>query len=214
MELNKKIVNFESMNENTKLTLAEALLYTKGLAGGYGGDFPLSTASKDSIYRVPATNKFYVCTENYNGSQISAPNSNFVELSVWKNHDRLNNLIYSKIWAGNHYINHQISTSASLGTLKIDHLNAGDILCLSFVNPEGNIAATALSIFLGLNKKFAVVVSASPNIIFNIIFRIDSNGNFYCENIRSTNETLAGIHILEIIKVSPNIAYFSNRGFK
>ena len=95
MELNKKIVNFESMNENTKLTLAEALLYTKGLAGGYGGDFPLSTASKDSIYRVPATNKFYVCTENYNGSQISAPNSNFVELSVWKNHDRLNNLIIS-----------------------------------------------------------------------------------------------------------------------
>ena len=96
MELNKKIVNFESMNENTKLTLAEALLYTKGLAGGYGGDFPLSTASKDSIYRVPATNKFYVCTENYNGSQISAPNSNFVELSVWKNHDRLNNLIKMK----------------------------------------------------------------------------------------------------------------------
>lgn len=93
MELNKKLVNFESMNENTKLTLAEALLYTKGLAGGYGGDFPLSTASKDSIYRVPATNKFYVCTENYNGSQISAPNSNFVELSVWKNHDRLNKLI-------------------------------------------------------------------------------------------------------------------------
>ena len=92
MELNKKLVNFESMNENTKLTLAEALLYTKGLAGGYGGDFPLSTASKDSIYRVPATNKFYVCTENYNGSQISAPNSNFVELSVWKNHDRLNKL--------------------------------------------------------------------------------------------------------------------------
>ena len=95
MELNKKLVNFESMNENTKLTLAEALLYTKGLAGGYGGDFPLSTASKDSIYRVPATNKFYVCTENYNGSQISAPNSNFVELSVWKNHDRLANLIES-----------------------------------------------------------------------------------------------------------------------
>ena len=93
MELNKKLVNFESMNENTKLTLAEALLYTKGLAGGYGGDFPLSIASKDSIYRVPATNKFYVCETAYNGNQISAPNSNFVELSVWKNHDRLNNLV-------------------------------------------------------------------------------------------------------------------------
>ena len=105
MELNKKLVNFESMNENTKLTLAEALLYTKGLAGGYGGDFPLSIASKDSIYRVPATNKFYVCETAYNGNQISAPNSNFVELSVWKNHDRLNNLGKSEtenIFIGNY----------------------------------------------------------------------------------------------------------------
>lgn len=186
----------------------------KGVIGGYNGTFPLTAATAGNIYLEPKTGKYYRCETNYNGTQITGPNSNFVDLSVVANADRLNNLIYSKIWAGNHYINHQISTSASLGTLKIDHLNAGDILCLSFVNPEGDIAATALSIFLGLNKKFAVVVSASPNIIFNIIFRIDSNGNFYCENIRSTNETLAGIHILEIIKVSPNIAYFSNRGFK
>ena len=116
MELNKKLVNFESMNENTKLTLAEALLYTKGLAGGYGGDFPLSIASKDSIYRVPATNKFYVCETAYNGNQISAPNSNFVELSVWKNHDRLNNLKYIRLWKGNHFLSKETSNLEILGT--------------------------------------------------------------------------------------------------
>ena len=118
MELNKKLVNFESMNENTKLTLAEALLYTKGLAGGYGGDFPLSIASKDSIYRVPATNKFYVCETAYNGNQISAPNSNFVELSVWKNHDRLNNLINTVKLTFSHEVNTWIPISYPQGFTK------------------------------------------------------------------------------------------------
>ena len=61
---------------------------TQALAGKYTGNFPLSSAIKDAVYLLPATGKFYVCTENYNGTQISAPNDKFVELSVWKNHDR------------------------------------------------------------------------------------------------------------------------------
>ena len=93
MNLNDKFVDYKALNENTKLILGEALTYNKGLAGGYSGDFPLSVAAKDNIYRVPATNKFYVCTENYSGTQLTAPNDKFVELSVWKNHDRLSNLV-------------------------------------------------------------------------------------------------------------------------
>lgn len=65
----------------------------KGVVGGYNGAFPLTAASQGGIYLLPSTGKFYVCETAYNGTQISAPNSNFVELSVWKNHDRLNNLI-------------------------------------------------------------------------------------------------------------------------
>ena len=65
----------------------------KGVVGGYNGAFPLTAASEGGIYLLPSTGKFYVCETAYNGAQISAPNSNFVELSVWKNHDRLNNLI-------------------------------------------------------------------------------------------------------------------------
>ena len=65
----------------------------KGVVGGYNGAFPLTAASEGGIYLLPSTGKFYVCETAYNGAQISAPNSNFVELSVWKNHDRLANLI-------------------------------------------------------------------------------------------------------------------------
>lgn len=77
----------------------------KGVVGGYNGAFPLTAASEGGIYLLPSTGKFYVCETAYNGAQISAPNSNFVELSVWKNHDRLNNLGKSEtenIFIGNY----------------------------------------------------------------------------------------------------------------
>ena len=73
--------------------LENARQYDKGVVGGYSGTFPLTAASQGGIYLLPSTGKFYVCETAYNGAQISAPNSNFVELSVWKNHDRLANLI-------------------------------------------------------------------------------------------------------------------------
>lgn len=72
--------------------LENARQFDKGVVGGYNGIFPLTAASQGGIYLLPSTGKFYVCETAYNGAQISAPNSNFVELSVWKNHDRLSNL--------------------------------------------------------------------------------------------------------------------------
>lgn len=63
-----------------------------GLAGGYNGIFPLTTAVKEGIYLLPATNKFYVCIENYSGINLTAPNANFEELSVFQNRNKLENL--------------------------------------------------------------------------------------------------------------------------
>ena len=63
-----------------------------GLAGGYSGTFPLTTAVKKGIYLLPATNKFYVCIKNYSGSSLTAPNANFEELSVFQNRNKLENL--------------------------------------------------------------------------------------------------------------------------
>ena len=89
---NDKPVRIGDLPIIKKDILENARQYDKGVVGGYNGTFPLTAASQGGIYLVPATNKFYVCTDNYNGTQISAPNDKFVELSVWKNHDRLNNL--------------------------------------------------------------------------------------------------------------------------
>lgn len=63
----------------------------KGVLGGYNGVFPLTTAVKEGIYLLPATNKFYVCVENYSGSSLTAPNANFEELSVFQNRNKLEN---------------------------------------------------------------------------------------------------------------------------
>ena len=65
---------------------------TQALAGKYAGNFPLTSAVKDAVYLVPATGKFYVCTQAYNGSNLTAPNANFEEMSVWANRDKLSNL--------------------------------------------------------------------------------------------------------------------------
>lgn len=64
----------------------------QGVAGGYSGTFPLTTAVLDGIYLLPETGKFYVCTKAYSGSNLTAPNANFEELSVWKNRDKLSKL--------------------------------------------------------------------------------------------------------------------------
>ena len=73
---------------------------TQGVAGGFSGTFPLTQATLNGVYLVPATGKFYVCTKEYSGGNLTAPNANFEELSVWKNRDKLENLsekiIFSK----------------------------------------------------------------------------------------------------------------------
>ena len=50
--------------------------------------FPLSRATKNGIYW--AGNKFYICTRDYSGATISAPNDNFEEFSLAKIFDKVN----------------------------------------------------------------------------------------------------------------------------
>ena len=65
----------------------------RGVVGGYDGVFPLTIAELNKIYLQEKIGKFYVCIKAYNGTRLSAPNANFEELSVYKNRDRLDNLI-------------------------------------------------------------------------------------------------------------------------
>ena len=64
----------------------------QGVAGGYAGKFPLDSAVLDGIYLLPDTGKFYVCTKAFSDKSLIVPDSNFEELSVYKNRDRLSNL--------------------------------------------------------------------------------------------------------------------------
>lgn len=63
-----------------------------GLAGKKDGTFPLSSARKGEVYALDQNHKFYVCTQDYLGETLSVPNSNFIEMSVYENLNRLNNL--------------------------------------------------------------------------------------------------------------------------
>lgn len=84
--------NLNTKNKEVVAAINELNEQDKGVLGGYNGIFPLTVASKNGIYLLPATNKFYVCVENYSGSSLTAPNANFEELSVYTNRNKLENL--------------------------------------------------------------------------------------------------------------------------
>ena len=65
----------------------------RGVVGGYNQSFPLTAATKGNIYYHKPTNRYYICINNYSGSSLTNPNSNFEELSVYTNRQRLDNLV-------------------------------------------------------------------------------------------------------------------------
>ena len=89
----KKYITWEGLNQHAKNVGKKIKECDTGVIGGYNGSFPLTAATKDNIYLLPATKKYYVCIKNYNGSQLTAPNANFEELSVYTNRSKLDNLI-------------------------------------------------------------------------------------------------------------------------
>lgn len=78
----KEIV--EAINEN-KINIDTNMGTTQN------GNFPLSKAIVGNTYRA-SNGKLYKCIKTYDGSLISVPNSNFEELSIYKNFNRLEKL--------------------------------------------------------------------------------------------------------------------------
>ena len=180
--------------------LENARQYDKGVVGGYNGTFPLTAASQGGIYLLPSTGKFYVCETAYNGAQISAPNSNFVELSVWKNHDRLTNLcpIHFSDGIG---IRNENSNYLS-NTKRLPQSYTGTIIksgfyiisAIFYANREGG----ALS--LQINNKIIQCSYGSNNVEMPVFYagRLNKNDilNIFSN---STNTSGAGKNIINII---------------
>ena len=109
----------------------------RGVVGGYNQSFPLTAATKGNIYYHKPTNRYYICINNYSGSSLTNPNSNFEELSVYTNRQRLDNLIrYKRV-----VVNEDVQIGV-VNTTKLDIPN-GYHLAICIV--VGGVAVTKLS---------------------------------------------------------------------
>ena len=110
----KKYITWEGLNQHAKNVGKKIKECDTGVIGGYNGSFPLTAATKGNIYLLPATKKYYVCIENYNGSQLTAPNANFEELSVYTNRSKLDNLstLTLQVRSGNYNDNNMITADS------------------------------------------------------------------------------------------------------
>ena len=130
----------------------------QGVAGGYAGKFPLDSAVLDGIYLLPDTGKFYVCTKAFSGKSLIVPDSNFEELSVYKNRERLSNLfkyilVEEKIskWE-EHKVNIGVNGHAIFESSNYQELSNGIYRIIS-QRSDGAIWTTAYCDFIFTDKK-------------------------------------------------------------
>ena len=142
----KKYITWEGLNQHAKNVGKKIKECDTGVIGGYNGSFPLTAATKGNIYLLPATKKYYVCIKNYNGSQLTAPNANFEELSVYTNRSKLDNLFEIK---------------EQIGTQKIIQLS--NLKMIFGVSENNN------------NEKIKIFFKEQFNIIFNVLITAYGN---------------------------------------
>ncbi|MEJ6466807.1 hypothetical protein [Fusobacterium ulcerans] len=154
-----------------------------GLAGGYSGTFPLTTAVKEGIYLLPATNKFYVCVENYSGSSLTAPNANFEELSVFQNRNKLENLFRNFYYYNEKIIDYDTSCFEFTKTSKFNLTVKLKINCTILINAgarvtKGNVTIKKNETIIGISAsnpsdsrvQIATNIVCKINDVINIIF--------------------------------------------
>ena len=138
---NKNAVG-KNLQEVAKIMAGYSDFNDRGVIGRYDGTFPLSTATKDNVYLEPKTGKYYRCETNYEGIQISAPNSNFVDLSVLANADRFGNLLTVRDTL---YTGETISDTV----LSIPNLSKYDLV-LAVVSNVGRTASFTIPVYKGV----------------------------------------------------------------
>ena len=173
--------------------LSKAKDYDKGLAGGYNGTFPLTAATKGNIYLLPATKKYYICIKDYSGSQLSAPNSNFEELSVYANRSKLDNLKTFSIYKGNHYIpttpiNEIIGKVSSIPADK-------QIICFFFTESNASQVISFTSPYLAGKIHYGLLNTKGG--VHRIAIQIDIQGNIIIKEYDRV-----AIHLMEIILIN------------
>ena len=157
IETPNKYVTYAGLERAVRNVLSKAKDYDKGLAGGYNGTFPLTAATKGNIYLLPATKKYYICIKDYSGSQLSAPNSNFEELSVYANRSKLDNL-FTVVWDKNIYLGGSsiTSTNAILGDIHIPSNTKHLIFDMVTGGNDNNVISTIVEMKFFENANYNV----------------------------------------------------------
>ena len=158
---------------------------TQALAGKYVGNFPLTAAVKDAVYLVPATGKFYMCTTAYNGTNLTAPNANFEELSVYKNRDKLENLFNNKR-VGQFFINENITSQQSIELVNLTNIDGLVLLNIPY-SYIGDTGSDEISLLVN-DKNIAYLPSKET-----------AREHFYCATV-SFNK-----HKGDVVKIKTNI---------
>ena len=152
---------------------------TQGVAGGFSGTFPLTQATLNGVYLVPATGKFYVCTKEYSGGNLTAPNANFEELSVWKNRDKLGNLFKDNPLSQNKlsfltfgkykfYFGYLVVSGTEWSLVKINKFSQ---LC-SFAATHDSEVSVIFSVSINSNTEIKIKASYSSSTIGAYVFFI------------------------------------------
>lgn len=187
----KKVVKGQDLPVISRILKNFAMDKDKGVIGGYNNSFPLSTATQGNVYFLPATGKYYYCQTSYNGTQISAPNSNFVEISVLANHDRLNNLFGNPKKVITKYI--IVTSTEQLFDLEIDMNNINFLIFYSFER-SGSTSRTPVTLITPkmLDKKLVSTISGSgggePANFHILMYSFTKEGIFnISQSIQSSN---------------------------
>ena len=149
-----------------------------GIMGGRDGKFPLTAATKGNIYLLESTQKYYICINDYDGIQISVPNANFEELSVYTNRSKLDNL-FEIIWDKNVYLGSSIydTDNTIIGDITIP--NRAKFLIFDMITPgnDNSLISTIVRIG-GSESTYNILVPATVSItgtLNHIKFKISSN---------------------------------------
>ena len=120
------------------------------------GKFPLTSAEVGKVYEA-VNGKKYKCIKAYSGSQLSAPNSNFEELSVYANRSKLDNL-FTVVWDKNIYLGGSsiTSTNAILGDIHIPSNTKHLIFDMVTGGNDNNVISTIVEMKFFENANYNV----------------------------------------------------------
>ena len=133
-----------------------------GIMGGRDGKFPLTAATKGNIYLLESTQKYYICINDYDGIQISVPNANFEELSVYTNRSKLDNL-FEIYQISIPKVSETTSEVLFVTTIYKSLHPSKELLTVNLCDDLGNVSSETVANIVRSKNSWRITISATGN---------------------------------------------------